>query len=55
MRLIIPMDTMSDLNPSADDGEHDTVEYDHEQAGKPNPKIFSNDTFSLVVGKDPTP
>ena len=55
MRLVVPMDTMSDLEPAADDSEHDAVEYDHKQARKPNPKIFSNDTFSLVLGKDPTP
>ena len=46
---------MGNVEPSVDDSEHDTIEDDHKQASKPNPEILGNDTFSLVLRKDPTP
>ena len=51
----MPADTMGNVDPSANDSEYEAVEYNHKQASKPNPDILGNDTFSLVLRKDPTP
>jgi hypothetical protein len=51
----VPVNTMGSNEPSADDSEHDAVEYDHKNASKPNPEILGNDTFNRVLWKDPTP
>ena len=51
----MPANTMGNVEPSANDSEHNAVEYDHTKSSKPNPEILGNDLFNPELRKDPTP